>query len=146
MRRCCACLPKALSCHGSCRELSAADGFRGFGRHSDTGVVASAPENPAAANRLCGPTLAQDIHASAALARAAGALAIGIAYSADRCAGGVVGTTGTNAGTGATAMACGIAALKASGPVLITEAEAINKSYTHFFDHLLHLGGKVEIG
>jgi 3-phosphoshikimate 1-carboxyvinyltransferase len=44
------------------------------------------------------------------------------------------------------AMACGIAALKASGPVLITEAEAINKSYTHFFDHLLQLGGKVEIG
>jgi 3-phosphoshikimate 1-carboxyvinyltransferase len=44
------------------------------------------------------------------------------------------------------AMACGVAALKASGPVLITEAEAINKSYTHFFDHLLQLGGKVEIG
>lgn len=44
------------------------------------------------------------------------------------------------------AMACGVAALKASGPVLITEAEAINKSYTHFFDHLVQLGGKVEIG
>ncbi len=44
------------------------------------------------------------------------------------------------------AMACGVAALKASGPVLITEAEAINKSYTQFFDHLVQLGGKVEIG
>jgi 3-phosphoshikimate 1-carboxyvinyltransferase len=44
------------------------------------------------------------------------------------------------------AMACGVAALKATGPVLITEAEAINKSYTQFFDHLVQLGGKVEIG
>ena len=43
------------------------------------------------------------------------------------------------------AMACGVAALKASGPVLITEAEAINKSYTDFFDHLVQLGAKVEI-
>ena len=44
------------------------------------------------------------------------------------------------------AMACGVAALKANGPVVITEAEAINKSYTDFFDHLIQLGGKVEIG
>jgi len=43
------------------------------------------------------------------------------------------------------AMACGVAALKASGPVLITEAEAINKSYTDFFEHLVQLGGKVKI-
>jgi 3-phosphoshikimate 1-carboxyvinyltransferase len=43
------------------------------------------------------------------------------------------------------AMACGVAALKANGPVIITEAEAINKSYTDFFDHLKQLGGKVEI-
>ena len=43
------------------------------------------------------------------------------------------------------AMACAVAALKANGPVVITEAEAINKSYTDFFDHLLQLGGKVEI-
>jgi len=43
------------------------------------------------------------------------------------------------------AMACAVAALKANGPVLINEAEAINKSYTDFFDHLLQLGGKVEI-
>jgi 3-phosphoshikimate 1-carboxyvinyltransferase len=44
------------------------------------------------------------------------------------------------------AMACGVAALKAKGPVTITDAEAINKSYTQFFDHLVQLGGKVEIG
>ena len=44
------------------------------------------------------------------------------------------------------AMSCGVAALKANGPVVITEAEAINKSYTNFFDHLVQLGGKVEIG
>ena len=43
------------------------------------------------------------------------------------------------------AMACGVAALKANGPVVITEAEAINKSYTDFFDHLVQLGGKVAI-
>lgn len=43
------------------------------------------------------------------------------------------------------AMACGVAALIANSPVLITEAEAINKSYTDFFDHLTQLGAKVEI-
>lgn len=43
------------------------------------------------------------------------------------------------------AMACAVAALKANGPVEIIEAEAINKSYTDFFDHLRHLGAKVEI-
>lgn len=43
------------------------------------------------------------------------------------------------------AMACGVAALKANSPVTILEAEAINKSYTDFFDHLVQLGGKVEI-
>ena len=42
-------------------------------------------------------------------------------------------------------MACAVAALKANGPVVITEAEAINKSYTDFFNHLIQLGGKVEI-
>jgi 3-phosphoshikimate 1-carboxyvinyltransferase len=44
------------------------------------------------------------------------------------------------------AMACSVAALRANGPVVITDAEAINKSYTDFFDHLIQLGGKVEIG
>jgi len=44
------------------------------------------------------------------------------------------------------AMACGVAALCANGPVVITEAEAINKSYTDFFGHLVQLGGSVEVG
>jgi 3-phosphoshikimate 1-carboxyvinyltransferase len=43
------------------------------------------------------------------------------------------------------AMACGVAALRSNGPIEITEAEAINKSYTDFFDHLQHLGAKVDI-
>lgn len=43
------------------------------------------------------------------------------------------------------AMACGVAALRASGPIEITEAEAINKSYTDFFEHLQQLGAKVDI-
>ena len=43
------------------------------------------------------------------------------------------------------AMACGVAALRATGPIEITEAEAINKSYTDFFEHLEHLGAKVDI-
>jgi 3-phosphoshikimate 1-carboxyvinyltransferase len=43
------------------------------------------------------------------------------------------------------AMACGVAALIANGPVTITEADAINKSYTDFFDHLFQLGAKVDI-
>lgn len=43
------------------------------------------------------------------------------------------------------AMACGVAALRANGPIEITEAEAINKSYTDFFEHLQQLGAKVDI-
>ena len=43
------------------------------------------------------------------------------------------------------AMACGIAALSAEGPITITDAEAINKSYTDFFKHLQHLGAKVDL-
>lgn len=43
------------------------------------------------------------------------------------------------------AMACGVAALRADGPVEIIDAEAINKSYTDFFEHLKHLGTKVHI-
>ena len=34
------------------------------------------------------------------------------------------------------AMACSIAALNSNGPVEITDAEAVNKSYTDFFEHL----------
>lgn len=43
------------------------------------------------------------------------------------------------------AMACGIAALCADGPISITDAEAVNKSYTDFFKHLQHLGAKVDL-
>ena len=43
------------------------------------------------------------------------------------------------------AMACGVAALKANGPVEIIDAESINKSYTDFFEHLVHLGIKVQL-
>jgi 3-phosphoshikimate 1-carboxyvinyltransferase len=43
------------------------------------------------------------------------------------------------------AMACAVAALGANGPVEITEAEAINKSYTDFFIDLQQLGAKVDI-
>ncbi len=38
------------------------------------------------------------------------------------------------------AMACAVAALKANGAVTIEHAEAINKSYPKFYEHLLNLG------
>jgi 3-phosphoshikimate 1-carboxyvinyltransferase len=43
------------------------------------------------------------------------------------------------------AMACGVAALIANGPIQIIDAEAINKSYTDFFAHLQQLGAQVDI-
>lgn len=43
------------------------------------------------------------------------------------------------------AMACGVAALCANGPVTITDAEAVSKSYTDFYAHLKHLGAKVDL-
>ena len=43
------------------------------------------------------------------------------------------------------AMACAVAALTADGPVVIDNAEAINKSYPEFYDHLELLGGKVAV-
>jgi 3-phosphoshikimate 1-carboxyvinyltransferase len=43
------------------------------------------------------------------------------------------------------AMACGVAALKANGPITITDAEAINKSYTQFFKDLMQLGAQCEL-
>lgn len=43
------------------------------------------------------------------------------------------------------AMACGVAALCADGPITITDAEAVNKSYTDFFQQLQHLGVKVDL-
>jgi 3-phosphoshikimate 1-carboxyvinyltransferase len=42
------------------------------------------------------------------------------------------------------AMACAVAALTASGPVTIEKAEAINKSYPEFYDHLQKIGGVVK--
>lgn len=42
------------------------------------------------------------------------------------------------------AMACAVAALKASGDVVIEEADAINKSYPDFYRHIEQLGAKVE--
>lgn len=41
------------------------------------------------------------------------------------------------------AMACAVAALRASGPVTIEEADAINKSYPDFYGHLQQLGGTI---
>lgn len=41
------------------------------------------------------------------------------------------------------AMACAVAALTADGPVTITQADAINKSYPEFYDHLRSLGVSV---
>lgn len=43
------------------------------------------------------------------------------------------------------AMASAVAALKADGPVSIAEAEAINKSYPNFYEHLMQLGATVNI-
>ena len=43
------------------------------------------------------------------------------------------------------AMACGVAALCADGPITITDAEAVNKSYTDFYTHLQHLGANVDL-
>lgn len=41
------------------------------------------------------------------------------------------------------AMACAVAALKAEGEVVIAEAEAINKSYPDFYEHLQKLGAGI---
>jgi 3-phosphoshikimate 1-carboxyvinyltransferase len=43
------------------------------------------------------------------------------------------------------AMACAVAALRAQGPVTIEEAEAINKSYPDFYEHLQQLGAQVDV-
>jgi len=37
-------------------------------------------------------------------------------------------------------MACAVAGLKADGEVTIEDADAINKSYPDFYDHLQQLG------
>jgi 3-phosphoshikimate 1-carboxyvinyltransferase len=41
------------------------------------------------------------------------------------------------------AMACAVGALRAAGPVTIEEAEAINKSYPDFYEHIKQLGGQL---
>jgi 3-phosphoshikimate 1-carboxyvinyltransferase len=43
------------------------------------------------------------------------------------------------------AMACAVAGLKANGPVEIAEAEAINKSYPNFYEHMQSLGANIQI-
>ena len=43
------------------------------------------------------------------------------------------------------AMACAVAALKASGDIIINDAEAINKSYPQFYNHLQILGAVVSL-
>lgn len=43
------------------------------------------------------------------------------------------------------AMACAVAAFKADGQVTIEDAEAINKSYPDFYDHLKQLGADLSI-
>lgn len=43
------------------------------------------------------------------------------------------------------AMACAVAGLKASGEVIIEDADAINKSYPDFYDHLEKLGASIAV-
>ena len=43
------------------------------------------------------------------------------------------------------AMACAVAALKATGETKIEEANAINKSYPEFYEHLKSLGASVSL-
>ncbi len=43
------------------------------------------------------------------------------------------------------AMACAVAALKANGPVTIGKADAVNKSYPDFYEHLKVLGANVSL-
>jgi 3-phosphoshikimate 1-carboxyvinyltransferase len=43
------------------------------------------------------------------------------------------------------AMACAVAALKATGETVIGEAQAINKSYPDFYEHIQALGAKAEL-
>ena len=43
------------------------------------------------------------------------------------------------------AMACAVAALRAAQPVDISVAEAINKSYPDFYQHLAALGADVTL-
>jgi 3-phosphoshikimate 1-carboxyvinyltransferase len=43
------------------------------------------------------------------------------------------------------AMACAVAALRGNGETVIAEADAVNKSYPDFFDHLVKIGADVSL-
>ena len=43
------------------------------------------------------------------------------------------------------AMMCAVLALKANGETTIEEAEAVNKSYPDFYNHLRQLGASVSL-
>jgi 3-phosphoshikimate 1-carboxyvinyltransferase len=43
------------------------------------------------------------------------------------------------------AMACAVAALKAEGETVIDDAEAVNKSYPNFYEHIHSLGAKINV-
>ncbi|MBS1667353.1 MAG: 3-phosphoshikimate 1-carboxyvinyltransferase [Bacteroidetes bacterium] len=55
----------------------------------------------------------------------------------------IVGTTVHSRHDHRIAMACAVAALRADGETIIEDAEAINKSYTDFYDHLKLLGASL---
>ncbi|SHM13872.1 3-phosphoshikimate 1-carboxyvinyltransferase [Chitinophaga jiangningensis] len=58
---------------------------------------------------------------------------------------GIKGATVSSHNDHRIAMACAVAALTADAPVVIENAEAINKSYPEFYDHLQTIGGKVDV-
>lgn len=55
----------------------------------------------------------------------------------------LTGTTVSSEHDHRIAMACAVAALKASGTTIITQADAINKSYPNFYQHISALGAVV---
>ena len=59
--------------------------------------------------------------------------------------GGVKGATVHSRHDHRIAMACAVAALKANGKTVIEEAEAINKSYPDFYEHLKLLNAYVSL-
>jgi 3-phosphoshikimate 1-carboxyvinyltransferase len=57
---------------------------------------------------------------------------------------GIKGATVSSHNDHRIAMACAVAALTADAPVIIEDAEAINKSYPEFYEHLEKIGGIVK--
>ena len=43
------------------------------------------------------------------------------------------------------AMMCAVATLNANGETVIEEAEAVNKSYPNFYEHIQSLGAQIKI-